>query len=452
MQFRVVNLPAGLQVKAATGQITGILAVPGHYDVVLQAKNALGMAEKHFRIVVGDEICLTPPMGWNSWNCWHGDVDQPKVLRSATAMANSGLQQHGWTYINIDDVWQGQRGGQWNAIQPDPKKFPDMKALSVRVHALGLKLGIYSTPWITSYGRRVGGTSANAQGHWDSTTMTTGTLNKNIPPFAIGPYHFFRQDAKQWAAWNIDYLKFDWDPIAQPETEEMAEALRASGRDIVFSLSNNGSGTLFQIIGTIAPLANCWRISGDIEDSWGSLKSHAFGNDNWAPYARPGHWNDPDMFEVGTNGGGQPKHLTADEQYTHVTMWCLLSAPLLLGCDLDHLDKFTLGLLTNDEVLDVDQDTRGQPATCVVKQPGDETGDLEVYAKPLDDGNWAVGLFNLSARAAPVRVDWSDLAGAKGPQQVRDLWRQKDLGSFADHFSATVASHGVVFLKISPSP
>jgi alpha-galactosidase len=197
-------------------------------------------------------------------------------------------------------------------------------------------------------------------------------------------------------------------------------------------------------------VANCWRTGNDINDSWPSLKGHAFGNDKWAPFQRPGHWNDPDMFEVGANGGGTPKKLTPDEQYTHVSMWCLLSAPLLLGCDLAHLDPFTLGLLTNDEVLDVDQDTLGHQATCLAKTPGDKTGDLQVYGKPLDDGSWAVGLFNLSAAPATVKVSWSDLKNVSGSQKVRDLWRQRDLGSFPDGYAATVASHGVILVKISP--
>ena len=449
MQYGAANLPAGLQVAADTGQVTGSLATPGNYDVVLQAKNGLGSAERKFRIVVGDEICLTPPMGWNSWNCWHGGVDEEKVLHSARGLAKSGLNQHGWVYVNIDDTWQGPRGGPLNAIQAN-QKFPDMKGLSEQVHGMGLKLGIYSTPWVTSYDGRPGGSSENPQGLWDGKTMTKGPKNQKVLPFAIGKYHFFKEDAKQWAEWNVDYLKFDWAPNETPETKEMEEALRASGRDIVYSLSNNSPNTLFNIIGEVSKYANCWRIGGDIGDSWGSLKGHGFGNDKWAPYARPGHWNDPDMFEVGANGGGTPKKLTPDEQYTHVSLWCLLSAPLLLGCDLDYLDPFTVGLLSNDEVLDVNQDTLGKQATCVAKQPGDKTGDLEVYAKPLDDGSWAVGLFNLSAAPATVNVHWTDLAGVSGGQKVRDLWRQKDVGVFPDGYTATVASHGVVMVKVSP--
>ncbi len=450
MEISVTPLPAGLAVDPATGQITGSISAPGTYDVTLKAKNSLGSAERAFRIVVGENICLTPPMGWNSWNCWHGGVDQEKVLHSARSMAESGLEQHGWSYVNIDDCWQGTRGGALNAIQPDLKKFPDIKALADQVHGMGLKLGIYSTPWATSYGRHIGGSSNDPKGAWDGKTMTQGPVNKKVYPFAVGQYHFFKQDARQWAAWGVDYLKFDWAPIEKPETQEMAEALRASGRDIVYSLSNNSTNSLFGAIGDISAIANCWRISGDIRDSWSSLKSHAFGNDKWAPYARPGHWNDPDMFEIGANGGGTPKKLTPDEQYTHVSQWCLLSAPLLLGCDLDYLDKFTLGLLTNDEVLDIDQDTLGKQATCVAKAPGDATGDLEVYAKPLDDGTWAVGLFNLSASSKSVTVKWSDLAGLKGAQKVRDLWRQKDLGLFASSYTASVASHGVVLVKLTP--
>ena len=249
---------------------------------------------------------------------------------------------------------------------------------------------------------------------------------------------------KQWVAWNVDYVKFDWAPIELPETKEVSEALRAGGRDIVLSLSNNSTNTLFGIIGDISKYVNSWRLDGDIGDSWRSIKDEGFNNDKWAPYSRPGHWNDPDMFEVGSNGGGQPKKLTPDEQYLHVSQWCLLSAPLLLGCDMEHMDDFTVALLSNDEVLEVDQDTLGKQATCVAKE-----GDLRVFAKPLDDGTWAVGLFNLGETESPVPVSWSNLK-ISGPQKVRDLWRQKDLGVFQNKFEGRVAPHGVLLVKVSP--
>ncbi len=445
MAFSVEGLPPGLHIDAGTGRITGVLPQKGEHVVTLRAKNALGTAQKKFRIVVGEEIALTPPMGWNSYNAWGTDVDSEKVLRSARALVKYGLDQHGWTYINMDDGWQGHRGGPLNAVQPDPQRFPDMKAMCDEIHGMGLKVGLYHTPWVTSYGGRVGGSSENAQGTWDAATMTQGPKNSKTLPFAIGQYHFAANDAKQWAAWGIDYLKYDWAPNELPETKEMYDALRANGRDVVLSLSNNTTNSLFAVIPDVSKYANCWRIGGDINDSWGSIQGHGFGNDQWAPFARPGHWNDPDMFEVGANGGGSPKHLTPDEQYTHVSQWCLLSAPLLLGCDLEHMDDFTLGLLTNDEVLDVDQDPLGKQATRVAGQ-----GELIVYAKPMEDGSRVVGLFNTGLLEAPISVTWGEL-GIAGRQTVRDLWRQKALGVFVNKFAAPVAPHGVLLLRITPA-
>ncbi len=444
MTFAVDALPAGLNVDASTGRMTGMLASAGEYPVTLHATNASGKAERKFKVVAGEEIALTPPMGWNSWNCWGGNVDQSKILRSAHAMAASGLVNHGWSYINIDDAWQGARGGEFNAIQPNLKRFPDIKAMCDEIHGLGLKVGIYSTPWVTSYAGRVGGSSENPQGTW-ARSGTDAPRNRNVFPYAIGRYHFFKEDAKQWAAWGIDYLKFDWGPNEVPETREMADALRASGRDIVLSLSNNTTNTLFGVIPEMSGLANCWRIGGDISDSWKSIVSHGFDHDQWAPYARPGHWNDPDMFEVGANGGGKPKRLKPDEQYTHVSLWCLLSAPLLLGCDMDHLDEFTLNLLSNDEVLAIDQDSLGRQATAAVSSES-----TRVYAKDLADGSKAVGLFNLNQESASCAVKWTDLKIA-GKQVVRDLWRQKDLGTFDGQFESVVPGHGVILIRLRPA-
>jgi alpha-galactosidase len=223
----------------------------------------------------------------------------------------------------------------------------------------------------------------------------------------------------------------------------MYEALRAANRDVIFSLSNQ---TPFKTVPGLLPYANCWRISGDIGDSWRSMVSNGFNHDKWAPYAGPGHWNDPDMFEIGANANGSPKRLTPDEQYTHVSLWCLLASPLILGCDLDYLDAFTIGLLSNDEVIDVDQDELGKQATCVSKYE-----NIEIYARPLSDGSWAVGLFNLGSTPASVTVKWTDI-GVTGTQQVRDLWRQKDLGAFTDSFSSPVNPHGVVLVKVLHGP
>ncbi len=444
MKFSADNLPRGLKLDSKTGQITGSLKKAGEFDIVLHAKNSLGAAEKNFRIVVGEDIALTPPMGWNSWNCWAGAVDQEKVLRSARAMVASGLAQHGWTYINIDDTWQGKRGGKFNAIQPN-EKFPDMKMLCDDIHALGLKAGIYSTPWVTSYGHHIGGSAENPDGDWTN-APTRAPRNKNVLPYAVGKFSFATNDAKQFAAWGFDYLKYDWNPIELPQVAEMAGALRGSGRDIILSLSNNSRDRLLDRIAAIAPFAQSWRTTGDINDSWGSLSGNGFSQEPWAQFSGPGHWNDPDMLVVGWVGWGPKLHqtkLTPDEQYTHISLWCLLSAPLLIGCDLEKLDDFTLGLLSNDEVLAVDQDSLGRQATCI-----STNGDLRVYAKDLDDGGKAVGLFNLGTSPATVVASWESLK-LSGSQNVHDLWRQRDLGKFENQFSASVAPHGVVLVKIS---
>ena len=229
--------------------------------------------------------------------------------------------------------------------------------------------------------------------------------------------------------------------------KEMSKALRASGRDLIFSLSNNGLYTLFHEIAEVAPYASSWRITDDVHDQWKHIANSAFGQDAWAPYSTPGHFNDPDMLVIGTIGWGHPHptRLTPDEQYTQISMWCLLSAPLILGCDLQKLDPFTLSLITNDEVLAIDQDSLGKQALCVSKN-----GELEVYAKPLEDGSLAVGLINRGPAEATVTANWSDLK-LKGKQRVRNLWTQKDLGIFEGQFSSPVPSHGVVLLRLFPA-
>lgn len=440
MTFGAVNLPAGLSLDKATGRITGTLSREGEYKLTLTAQNALGRSEKEFRIIVGDRICLTPPLGWNSWNCWAASVDAEKIKAAAKAMVDTGLINHGWTYINIDDGWQGPRGGEFNAIQGN-EKFPDMKGLCDYVHSLGLKIGIYSTPWVTTYAQHIGGSADNPRGTWSA------EKDPRFQGWRHGRYSFAINDAKQWAAWGVDYLKYDWNPNDVPHVTEMAEALRASGRDIVYSLSNSAP---FEHAADWARLANCWRTTDDIVDSWDSVSQIGFSQDKWAPFAGPGHFNDADMLVVGSVGWGpnlRPSHLTPDEQYTHISLWCLLASPMLLGCDLTGLDEFTLSLLTNDEVLQVNQDALGRQAVQVA---GDQT--YAVYAKNMADGSRAVGLFNRDVmydEPKTVTVNFADL-GLEGEVRVRDLWRQKDLGEFNGSFSADVPAHGVVLLRMWP--
>ncbi|MDQ8203500.1 NPCBM/NEW2 domain-containing protein [Pelagicoccus sp. SDUM812003] len=462
MSFAVDGLPEGLSIDADSGHITGAIAERGEYTVTLRAENDLGQDEKSFRIVVGDKIALTPPMGWSSWNCWGDAVSQEKVLSSARAMAEKGLSQYGWTYINIDDGWQGKRGGPLNAIQPN-KKFPDMKALADEIHELGLKFGIYSGPWRGTYAGYVGGSSDNADGTYD--WVESGDVNEfyklNKDPDApdakpnwvnwkFGEYSFAENDAKQWAEWGVDYLKYDWFPNDPPHVREMSEALRATGRDMIYSLSNTG---IYDYAPDYVELANLWRTTGDIIDRWESVERIGFLQDRWAGYTGPGHWSDPDMLVLGKVGWGpslHDTHLSPDEQYTHISLWSLLSAPLILGCDLAQLDEFTISLLTNHEVLAINQDVLGKQATQISNDDG-----KVVYAKTLEDGSYAVGLFNRSENEKVVEVKWGPWGTLATPDAgetftVRDLWRQENIGDFSRSFDATVAPHGVVLIRLIP--
>ena len=442
--YTTVNLPKGLSLDAQTGNIAGKLTKEGSYVVQLKAKNKLGNSEKKLTIVVGETIGLTPAMGWNSWNCWGGSVNQDKVMRTAKAFAQFQLQEHGWSYINIDDGWQGARGGSNNALQTDPKKFPDIKAMTDSIHAMGLKVGIYSTPWVRSYAGRLGGSAENELGLKDSLFTKKVKYNAKQLPADIGKYSFAKQDAQQWADWGMDYLKYDWGPVTMPPTKEMYDALRATGRDIILSISNNAAGNLLKEINEVSPYAQSWRTTNDINDTWKNVSNIGFNQDKWAAAQSVGHFNDPDMLVIGYVGWGKPHptKLTPDEQYAHFSLWCLLSSPLLLGFDAEKIDPFTLSLITNDEVIAIDQDVLCKQATKVSSKDS-----LELFAKPLSDGNVAIGLFNRSMHPAKVKAQWKDI-GIEGKRTVRDLWRQKNIATADKEFEAEVASHGVVLVKL----
>jgi hypothetical protein len=427
--YAASDLPAGLSLNPVTGVISGKIATKGSYLVHLSATNHLGKADRDLTIVVGDQIALTPALGWNSWNCWGLSVSDAKVRAAADAMKRSGLINHGWTYINMDDGWERETRSAQGEIVPNAK-FPDMAKMTAYVHSLGLRVGIYSSP-----GPR-----------------TCGGF--------LGSYQHEAQDAQTYGKWGIDYLKYDWCsygdlypnpslPDMKKPYELMASALRASTRDILFSFCQYGMGKVWEWGGATG--GNSWRTTGDINDSWSSMSGIGFRQDVCAPYTRPGNWNDPDMLVVGKVGWGPSlhnTHLTPDEQYTHISLWCILSSPLLIGCDMTQMDDFTLNLLSNDEVLAIDQDPLGKPA-----QKASVQGDIQVWTKPLSDGSLAVGIFNLGAQSAPATISLSSL-GLSGSQVARDCWRQKDLGVVSGNFTApqAIPSHGVLLVRMRPAP
>jgi len=446
MEFAVEGLPAGLSVEPQSGRITGKIEKAGEYQVVLKARNRVKSIKRKFRIVVGEEIALTPPMGWNSWNSWAGRVDQKKVMESAQILVSSGLINHGWSYVNIDDTWQGRREGEDKALLANDK-FPDMKGLCESIHGVGLKAGIYSTPWMTSYANYPGGTADNPEGEWSRERLGGKAGQK------VGPIHFAKADARQLAEWGFDYLKYDWNPNDEENTREMSEALHSTGRDIAFSLSNAAG---YEKRNELSHWANAWRTTGDIWDHWEPRRDQTYhvsmsqiidDNERWANVARPGHWNDPDMLVVGWVSVGSAMHstrLTPDEQFAHISMWCMMSAPLLIGCDLAKLDDFTLGLLTNDEVLAIDQDALGKQAVRIAT-----LGDVRVYQKPLEDGASALCFLNMGEKEVTVTLDGLAGYGLGGKQHVRDLWRQKNLKNVKGSLSVTVHPHGVMLYKLA---
>lgn len=424
LRFVAENLPSGLALDPETGIITGSLAAEGTTQVELTVEGPLGSVASMLTIVGGERaLALTPPMGWNSWNVWGTAVDDAKVRAAADWMVKSGLAAYGYQYINIDDAWEGERDAD-GRIQTN-EKFPDMKALADYVHSKGLKLGIYSSP-----GPK---TCAGYE----------------------GSYEHERLDAETYAQWGIDLIKYDWcsyGKIAKDNSEGelrrpydvMRRALDDCGRDIVYSLCQYGMGdvsTWGEAVG-----GNYWRTTGDIWDSWANMSRIGFGQNGLEAYAGPGHWNDPDMLVVGQVGWGPDLHatkLTHNEQVTHITLWSLLASPLLIGCDLSQLDAFTMALLTNPEVLEVNQDPLGRQARRVAVKD-----KLEVWARTLADGSLAVGLFNRGRGEATVTAKWSDL-GLDGPQSVRNLWSRQDEGVFDGEYSAYVSRHGAVMVRIT---
>jgi alpha-galactosidase len=348
--------------------------------------------------VAYNDLAKTPPMGWNSWNKFARRVDDAAVRGMADAMVTSGMKDAGYIYINIDDTWEGERDAAGNITSN--KKFPDMRALSGYVHSKGLKLGIYSTP------------------------------GPNTCAGYEGSYAHEEQDAKTWAAWGIDYLKYDWcgarniysDEEMQAVYQRMGDALLKSGRPILYSLCQYGRADVWKWGPAVG--GNLWRTTGDIHDSWDSMSKIGFSQNDLAPWAAPGHWNDPDMLEIG-NGG-----MNENEYRVHMSLWSMLAAPLIAGNDLRGMTPQIADILMNHEVIAIDQDPAGKQATRLSKD-----GDQEIWSRELVDGSRAIALFNRSSEPAKMAIPGS-------PRKVRDLW------SHTDAWSGEVPPHGVALLKV----
>jgi alpha-galactosidase len=414
LTFSAKGLPAGLTLDEKTGIITGSVRKSGKSVVRVTVSNTLGAAQRNLVIVAGEhKLAQTPPMGWNSWNAYYTNVDEKKMRDAVEWIRKTGLDKHGYEYVNIDDAWEANRDAEGEILVN--QKFSSMKALGDYIHGYGLKFGIYSSPG----------------------PKTCGGYE--------GSFKHEQQDANTYASWGVDYLKYDW--CSYQKTQEATEreayklpykvmrtALDNANRDIVYSLCQYGMNNVWEWGADKDVAGNLWRTTGDIAPSYNSMANIGFKQNGLEKYAGPGHWNDPDMLFVHA--------MKPNEQITHLTLWSLLAAPLLIGSDISRLDQFTIDALSNDEVIAVDQDPLGRQGTRRSQE-----GSLEVWARPLWDGTIAVGLFNRSKAPAPVTARWADL-GLKGSQPVRDLWKQQDLGAVKDTFTATVPGHGAVLVKI----
>lgn len=361
-----------------------------------------------------DGLARTPPMGWNSWNHFARRITAADVRAMADAMVANGMRDAGYTYVNIDDTWEGERDASGH-LQPNAK-FGDMKALADYIHARGLKLGIYSSPGA-----------------------------KTCAGFA-GSYGHERDDARSFAAWGVDYLKYDYCGATDiyPLTREnqqalfqaMGAALRETGRPMVYSLSQSGEFAIWQWGKQTG--AHLWRTTPDISDNWASMDKRGFRQLDLATFNGPGHWNDPDMLEIG-NGG-----MSTDEYRTQMSLWAMLPAPLLAGNDLRTMDVATRDILLNREVIAVDQDPAGKPAHRLERQ-----GDIDILVRDMADGSVVVGLFNRGNAAATATLDWRRIRAAIGRRfQARNLWAHTAVTTDTA-YKAVIPRHGVILLRAS---
>jgi alpha-galactosidase len=445
IRFTAAGLPASLKLDPATGIITGHApGKRGEYAVTLTAANEHSSAHRNFKIIVGDKLALTPPMGWNHWYTFYHNITGELVRQAADAMISSGMADFGYQYVNIDDCWMVKPGAGDPMIGGQPrdaagairsnKHFPDMKALTDYIHSKGLLAGIYTSP---------------------------GPLTCQKYE---GSYQHEETDAREFAKWGFDFLKYDWcsygkvaggsslEDLQKPYSK-MGDILEELDRNIVLNLCQYGRGDVWKWGAEVG--GQCWRTTGDLGRQKGDRLPGFYriglSNAQHYEYAGPGGWNDPDYILIGSVGTPfnkdappQPTALTASEQYSYMSMWSLMAAPLVFSGDMRELDDFTLNVLCNAEVIDVNQDPLGKQAR-IVRQ---DDNDL-VLAKPMEDGSVAVGLFNLGDTEKQIAASWQEL-GLKGRYRVRDLWRQKDVRDTTGKISMAVGRHGVMLVRLFP--
>jgi alpha-galactosidase len=436
--FKIRNLPAGLILDSSTGIISGNAPEKGEYNTEIFAKNSKGKDKRSFKIISGDKLALTPSMGWNHWYAHYDRITDKMMREAADIMISSGMADVGYEYVNIDDCWMnapknndslrvGPLRDEKGNIIPN-RHFPDMKALTGYIHSLGLKAGIYTSPG----------------------PLTCGGFS--------GSYQHEEQDAQQFAKWGFDFLKYDWcsyGKIAgkdksleayQKPYRQMGQILKSLDRDVVFNLCQYGMGEVWKWGGEVG--GHSWRTSGDLGFELDRIFDVALRNSGFRQYSKPGEWNDPDYLQIGwigsARGMGISKLTTmpANMQYAYMSLWCLMASPLIYSGDMTKLDPFTLNVLCNPEVIDVDQDPLGE-CGLVIKRDNDRF----VMIKNLADGSKAVGLFNRSKNAAEVDINWAELQ-ITGKRVVRNLWNQKNEGLYQKKFVARVPSQGVVMIKI----
>jgi alpha-galactosidase len=453
INFEIAALPAGLSLDSQSGIISGSINEKGEFDILITAHNPKGSDSRSMKIISGDKLALTPPMGWNHWYAHYDRITDSMIREAANIMISSGMADVGYSYVNIDDCWMNApknsdpmrvgplRDGQGN-ILPN-RHFPDMKGLTDYIHSIGLKAGLYTSPG----------------------PLTCGGF--------AGSYQHEEQDARHFAEWGFDFLKYDWcsyDHVANGGSSDdktiplwdkkttkldklkypyktMGDFLKNQNRDIVFNLCQYGMGDVWQWGGEVG--GHCWRTSGDLGFELDRIFEVALKNSEHRLYSKPGEWNDPDYIQIGYIGNagkmGIPEltSMPPAMQYAYMSMWCLMASPLIYSGDMTRLDEFTLNVLCNPEVIGVNQDPLGEAAE--VFSPGDM---VFMMKKNMADGSIALGIFNKGKNAARINVDLAKHFHLK-TAKIRDLWKQKDLGEFQKSFSTEVPSKGVVMIKLA---